>query len=148
MYSNNHALVEVRDLVKYYPMRGGLLQRAVAQVRAVDHVSFDLKPGETLGLVGESGCGKTTTGRAVIRLIAATGGDVLFEGQSIFRMSASQVKRARKDMQIIFQDPYGSLDPRMPVGEIVGEGLRAHGVTSAMERKRRVAEMMERVGLR
>ncbi len=148
MHSNHHALVDVRDLVKYYPIRGGLLQRAVAQVRAVDHVSFDVKPGETLGLVGESGCGKTTTGRAVIRLIPATGGDVLFEGQSVFRMSASQVKRARKDMQIIFQDPYGSLDPRMPIGEIIGEGLRAHGVTRAVERKRRVTEMMERVGLR
>ncbi len=148
MPTNNHALLQVRDLVKYYPIRGGLLQRAVAQVRAVDHVSFDVKPGETLGLVGESGCGKTTTGRAVIRLTPATGGDVLFEGQSVFRMSASQVKRARKDMQIIFQDPYGSLDPRMPVGEIIGEGLRAHGVTHAVERKRRVTEMMERVGLR
>ncbi len=148
MPSNHHALVEVRDLVKYYPIRGGLLQRTRAQVHAVDHISFEVRPGETLGLVGESGCGKTTAGRTVIRLIPATGGDVLFEGESVFRMGASQVKALRRNMQIIFQDPYGSLDPRMPIGEIIGEGLRAHGVSSAAERRRRVHDMMVRVGLR
>ncbi len=148
MSTNNHALLEVRDLVKYYPIRGGVLQRQVARVHAVDHISFEVKPGETLGLVGESGCGKTTTGRAIIRLIPATAGDVLFEGESIFRMKSSQVKQIRKNMQIIFQDPYGSLDPRMPVGEIIGEGLRAHGVTDSAQRRKRVADMMARVGLR
>jgi peptide/nickel transport system ATP-binding protein/oligopeptide transport system ATP-binding protein len=148
MPSTNNVLVQVQDLVKYFPIRGGLLQRTVANVRAVDHVSFDVKAGETLGLVGESGCGKTTTGRAVIRLLEATSGDVIFEGKKVYKMDSHQLKRLRKDMQIIFQDPYGSLDPRMPIGEIIGEGLRAHGVGNADERKRRVSEMMMRVGLR
>lgn len=145
---NNSALVEVNDLVKYYPIRGGLFQRQVARVHAVDHISFQVKEGETLGLVGESGCGKTTTGRVVLRLVPATEGDVLFEGKSIFKVSLNELKRTRKDMQIIFQDPFGSLDPRMPVGEIIGEGLRAHGVNNSTERKRKVHEIMARVGLR
>jgi peptide/nickel transport system ATP-binding protein/oligopeptide transport system ATP-binding protein len=147
MASDNNAIVQVKDLVKYYPVRGGLLQRAVAQVHAVDHVSFDIKRGETLGLVGESGCGKTTTGRTLLRLVPATSGDVLFEGKSVLQMGAGELKRARRDMQIIFQDPYGSLDPRMPIGEIIGEGLRVHGISNSTERKQRVQQVMAQVGL-
>ncbi len=144
----NPALVQVRDLVKYYPIQGGLLQRQVARVHAVDHISFEVKEGETLGLVGESGCGKTTAGRTVLRLVPATSGQVLFEGKDVFKMGGGELKRARKDMQIIFQDPYGSLDPRMPVGEIIGEGLRAHGTASSSERRRLVHAIMARVGMR
>ncbi len=148
MANENNSLVRVNDLVVYYPVRAGVLQRVVANVRAVDHISFDLKKGETLGLVGESGCGKTTAGRAILRLIPATGGAVEFENQNVFQMGGKQLKTARKDMQIIFQDPYGSLDPRMPIGEIIGEGLRVHGTMSAEERKHQVSQMMMRVGLR
>jgi peptide/nickel transport system ATP-binding protein len=114
----------------------------------VDHISFDIKRGETFGLVGESGCGKTTAGRTILRLLPSTSGQVLFEGKSVFALSGGDMKRARRDMQIIFQDPYGSLDPRMPVGEIVGEGLRIHGVGNAKEREEAVKDMMARVGLR
>jgi oligopeptide/dipeptide ABC transporter ATP-binding protein len=141
-------LVSVRDLVKYYPIRGGLLRRTVAQVRAVDHISFDIKRGETFGLVGESGCGKTTAGRTILRLLPSTSGQVLFEGKAVFELGGGDMKRIRRDMQIIFQDPYGSLDPRMPVGEIVGEGLRIHGAGNAKEREEAVKDMMARVGLR
>ncbi len=147
MTSDNNVLVQVQDLVKYYPVLGGVLQRAVAHVHAVDHISFDIQRGETLGLVGESGCGKTTAGRTILRLVPATGGDVLFEGRSVLRMQTHELKQIRADMQIIFQDPYGSLDPRMPIGTIIGEGLRAHGVSSSTERNKRVQQIMMQVGL-
>src|SRR5205814_1259962 len=116
-------LLEVDRLVKYFPVRGGFLQRTVAQVKAVDDVSFFIRRGETLGLVGKSGCGKTTVGRTLLRLIPATSGQARFEGKNIFAMSGNDLKRARRDIQIIFQDPYSSLDPRVPIGESVGEGL-------------------------
>jgi peptide/nickel transport system ATP-binding protein/oligopeptide transport system ATP-binding protein len=144
---DNTCLVQVKNLVKYYPVIGGLLQRAVAQVHAVDDISFDIRAGETLGLVGESGCGKTTAGRTILRLVPATSGSVLFEGRNVLTMSQNELKVARRDMQIIFQDPYGSLDPRMPIGAIIGEGLRAHGIASSQERKKRVQEIMHQVGL-
>src|SRR5215831_6647825 len=107
--SNGHNLVQVKDLVKYFPVRGGLLQRVVAWVQAVENVSFDIKQGETLGLVGESGCGKTTVGRTILRLVPATQGDVIFEGKSVFAANNRELKELRRDMQIIFQDPFSSL---------------------------------------
>ena len=147
MPADNNPLVQVKDLVKYYPVRGGLFQRTIANVHAVDRISFEIRRGETLGLVGESGCGKTTAGRTILRLIPSTSGDVVFEGRSVMSMSGRDLKQARADLQIIFQDPYGSLDPRMPIGTIIGEGLRVHGVTSPSERNKRVQEMMAQVGL-
>jgi len=140
-------LVEVKDLVKYFPIKGGLLQRTVAQVRAVDGVSFTVKKGETLGLVGESGCGKTTVGRTLLRLTPATSGSVMFDGTDVFRVSSGQMKAMRKDMQIIFQDPYSSLDPRMPVGESIAEGLLVHGMRDSKKRNEIVVEMLRKVGL-
>ncbi|TAK22738.1 MAG: ATP-binding cassette domain-containing protein [Chloroflexota bacterium] len=148
MSANGAPLVSVDNLVKFYPVRGGLLHRTVAQVRAVDDVSFAIKPGETFGLVGESGCGKTTVGRTLLRLVPATSGSVTFDGKDLFSMGGGQLKHLRRDMQIIFQDPYSSLDPRMPVGEIVGEGLLVHGIGNKKEREERVHEVMARVGLR
>ncbi len=140
-------LLEVKNLQKYFPIKGGILQRTVAHVKAVDGVSFTVKKGETLGLVGESGCGKTTVGRTILRLTPATGGSVIFEGQDVFKLNSSQLKALRRDMQIIFQDPYSSLDPRMPVGESVGEGLLVHGMRDAKKRNEIVIEMLRKVGL-
>ncbi|HET6314406.1 MAG TPA: oligopeptide/dipeptide ABC transporter ATP-binding protein [Chloroflexia bacterium] len=139
-------LLEVDRLVKYFPVRGGLLQRTVAWTKAVDDVSFFIRQGETLGLVGESGCGKTTVGRTLLRLTPATGGEVRFQGQNIFDLKADHLKRVRRDMQIIFQDPFSSLDPRVPIGESIGEGLIIHGV-SKNERQDRVYDALAHVGL-
>ncbi len=145
--SQNEDLLVVKNLVKYFPIRGGLLQRVVAQVKAVDDVSFSVRRGECLGLVGESGCGKTTVGRTILRLIPATGGQVYFEGKDLFALKRSEVKRLRRDMQIIFQDPYSSLDPRMPVGESIQEGLKTHRVGSRQSRFDTVIEMLRTVQL-
>jgi oligopeptide/dipeptide ABC transporter ATP-binding protein len=142
------ALVEVKNLVKYFPVRSGLLQRVSAWVKAVDDVSFHIYEGETLGLVGESGCGKTTVGRTLLRLIPATSGQVFFDGKDIFNMGGNELKKLRRDMQIIFQDPFSSLDPRMPVGESIAEGLQIHTDKSGRERYDIVVEMLTRVGLR
>lgn len=139
-------LLEVDRLVKYFPVRGGLLQRTVAWVKAVDDVSFFIRRGETLGLVGESGCGKTTVGRTVLRLLPATSGQVLFEGKDVFAYKPSELKHLRRDMQIIFQDPFSSLDPRVPIGESIGEGLVIHGVSKS-ERQARVRDVLAHVGL-
>jgi oligopeptide/dipeptide ABC transporter ATP-binding protein len=139
-------LLEVDRLVKYFPVRGGLLQRTVAWVKAVDDVSFFVRRGETLGLVGESGCGKTTVGRTTLRLIPATSGQVRFEGKNIFAHNNEQMKRLRSEMQIIFQDPFSSLDPRVPIGESIAEGLLIHGI-SKIERQQRVDDVLSRVGL-
>jgi oligopeptide/dipeptide ABC transporter ATP-binding protein len=141
-------LVDVKNLVKYFPVRSGLLQRVSAWVKAVDDVSFFIYEGETLGLVGESGCGKTTVGRTLLRLLPATSGSVMFNDQDIFDVTASELKKIRRSMQIIFQDPYSSLDPRMPIGESIGEGLRIHTNKSAKERYDIVVEMLTRVGMR
>ncbi len=140
-------LIEVRNLKKYFPVHGGVLKRVQAWVKAVDDVSFAVRKGECLGLVGESGCGKTTVGRTVLRLIPATSGSVLFEGRDVFSMQGAELKQLRRDMQIIFQDPYSSLDPRMSVGESVAEGLKAHGMRDARQRQEIATEMLRRVGL-
>ncbi len=140
-------LVEVRNLVKYFPVRSGVLQRVGAWVQAVDDVSFFIRKGETLGLVGESGCGKTTVGRTVLRLIEPTRGSATFEGQDIFALRGRDLKAMRRNMQIIFQDPYSSLDPRMPIGESVGEGLRIHHIGTARERQQAVMDVLRKVGL-
>jgi oligopeptide/dipeptide ABC transporter ATP-binding protein len=144
---SNDTLLEVNNLVKYFPIKGGILRRTVAVVKAVDGVSFTLKRGETLGLVGESGCGKTTTGRTILRLEKATSGEVIFDGKDVLAASGSQLKALRRDMQIVFQDPYASLDPRMTIGESVAEGLTIHGIGSKAERIERVREVLSKVGL-
>ncbi|WP_129673186.1 ABC transporter ATP-binding protein [Candidatus Chloroploca sp. Khr17] len=142
-----NVLLEVNDLKKHFPIKGGVLRRTVATVKAVDGVSFAVKRGETLGLVGESGCGKTTTGRTVLRLEKATSGEVLFEGKDVLRSGSRQMKVLRRDMQIVFQDPYASLDPRITVGESIAEGLVIHNIGSSAERRERVREVLGRVGL-
>jgi oligopeptide/dipeptide ABC transporter ATP-binding protein len=140
-------LVDVRDLVKHFPIRGGVLQREVAKVQAVDGVSFTIRRGETLGLVGESGCGKTTVGRLLLRLIDPTSGSIFFDGVDIASIKGSALKPYRRRIQIIFQDPYASLDPRTPIGDSIGEGLRIHGLGTAAERRRKVEGIMDLVGL-
>lgn len=141
-------LLEVKELRKYFPIKKGLLSKHVGYVYAVDSVSFILARGETLGLVGESGCGKTTLGRAILRLIEPTGGEILFEGENILAYDDEKMRRLRQEMQIIFQDPYSSLNPRMTVAELIGEGLKSHGIGTPSERKERIAMLMEKVGLR
>ncbi len=141
------SLLEVRGLKKYFPIRTGILKRTTGQVYAVDDVGFSVEKGETLGLVGESGCGKSTTGRAVLRLIAPTAGTITFEGTDIMAASRSEMQRLRRDMQIIFQDPYASLNPRMRVRNIVGESLKIHDIGTEAEREKRVFELLETVGL-
>jgi oligopeptide/dipeptide ABC transporter ATP-binding protein len=143
------ALVEVRDLVKHFPITQGiLLQRQVGAVKAVDGVSFDLERGETLGIVGETGCGKSTTARLVMRLLDATSGEVRFDGQDITHLKGAPLKAVRREMQMIFQDPYSSLNPRKTVGSIIGEPFAIHGLEQGQgERRRAVQELMETVGL-
>jgi peptide/nickel transport system ATP-binding protein/oligopeptide transport system ATP-binding protein len=140
-------LVEVKNLVKYFPVRAGMLQRVVNQVRAVEDVSFFVRKGETLGLVGESGCGKTTVGRTMLRLIEPTSGTATFRGKNIFSMNPNELKLARREMQIIFQDPYASLDPRVPIGESIMEGLHIHKIGNRQERMDIMIETMKKVGL-
>ena len=146
--ARNEELLVVEDLVKYFPVKSGLMQKVVAWVQAVDKVNFTVKRGETLGLVGESGCGKTTVGRTVLRLIPATDGKVIFEDKDVFDLDKSALKALRRDMQIVFQDPYSSLDPRMPVGSSIAEGLGVHKIGNKKDRNSIVYEMLERVGLR
>ena len=141
-------LLRVKDLVKHFPVKGGLFARGVGSVRAVDGVSFEIAKGETLGMVGESGCGKSTTGRCVLRLIEPTSGEVWFEGQNVTGLEREAMRRLCRDMQIIFQDPYASLDPRMTVGAIVGEALVIHQLTKTQDEYRdRIVELLEVVGL-
>ena len=148
MSDSSHPLLSVRGLKKYFPVRKGLLARVVAQVQAVDDISFDVAHGETLGLVGESGCGKTTAGRSILRLIEPTEGQVDFDGESITEASGQDLRRMRRHMQIIFQDPYASLNPRMSVSEIVGEGMVIHKlVSSRTDLEQRVRELLAQVGL-
>ncbi len=141
------AILSVRDLKTYFPVRKGVFSRVAEWVKAVDGVSFDVRAGRTLGLVGESGCGKTTVGRTILRLIPATSGSVIFDGQDVFGLSRNQLRALRRRMQIIFQDPFGSLNPRMTVGAIVGEPLLVHRVARGRQRDTMVAELLERCGL-
>ncbi len=144
---NGDTLLQVRDLRTYFPVRGGLLSRQKEYVKAVDGVSFEVRRGKTLGLVGESGCGKTTVGRTILRLIPATSGGVSFEGVDVFGLHRRELRALRRRMQVIFQDPVGSLNPRMTVGSIVGEALSVHKIAWGKERNRRVAALLERCGL-
>jgi oligopeptide transport system ATP-binding protein len=141
-------LLAVDDLVKHFDIRGGLMGISkLGAVRAVDGVSFTVTEGETLGLVGESGCGKTTLGKVILRLLPPTSGSVMFEGKPLFKLNSRELKAARRDIQVVFQDPYASLNPRMSVGEIVGEGLYVHGMTNRREREAAVRDLLKRVGL-
>jgi oligopeptide/dipeptide ABC transporter ATP-binding protein len=139
--------IQVKNLIKYFPVKGGVLQRIVAWVQALDDVSFDIREGETLGLVGESGCGKTTVGRTMLRLVEPTAGEVYLDGKNVFNLKGSELKAMRRDMQIIFQDPYASLDPRMPIGESVMEGLNIHNVGKPKERFDVAIQTLRKVGL-
>ncbi len=143
----NHKLLEVKNLKKYYPVTGGLLSRHLGDVRAVDGVSLYIKEGEALGLVGESGCGKSTLGRVILRLEEPTQGEIAYQGINVIKLNKSQLRELRKEIQIIFQDPQSFLDPRMTVGQSIGEALLIHGVKDEQERAQRVAEILERVGL-
>ncbi len=140
-------LVQIEHLVKYFPVRAGLMQRIVNWVKAVDDVSFTVRKGETLGLVGESGCGKTTVGRSMLRLIEPSSGSVRFDGQDVLKLRGGELKRVRRDMQIIFQDPYASLDPRVPIGESVMEGLNIHRIGTPSERFDLMLDTLKKVGL-
>ncbi len=141
-------ILEVRNLRKYFPItKGFIFQKEVGAVKAVDDISFFIRRGETLGLVGESGCGKTTTGRVILRLMEPTAGEAVFEGRSIFALGKEDLRRMRRDLQIIFQDPYSSLNPRMTVGDIIGEPLEIHNLARGKEKVRRVQELLEVVGL-
>lgn len=145
--SMNEVLLEVRNLVKHFPVRAGILQRTVAVVKAVDGVSFQIRRGETFGLVGESGCGKTTTGRCVLMLETPTSGEIVFKGVDITKLNQKQLRKLRPKMQIVFQDPFSSLNPRLPIKEIIGEAIAYHKIAKGREVERRVQELLEMVGL-
>ena len=140
-------ILSVRHLKKYFPIRRGLLNRHVGDVKAVDDVSFDVFPNETVGLVGESGCGKTTTGRSILRLIEPTEGEIVYQGRDIMSHGELEMRQVRRNLQIIFQDPYSSLNPRMTVESIIGEALEFHGIAKGNERREQVAQLLVRVGL-
>jgi len=144
---NSEVLLEVKNLRKYFPIRGGIFSRVVANVKAVEDVSFNVQRGEVVGLVGESGSGKTTVGRSILRLIEPSAGEVLFDGVDVTKLSKGQMREYRKRMQIIFQDPFASLNPRMSVGDIIGEAMTIHNLARGKDREQRVAQLLERVGL-
>ena len=147
MSTNGGPLIEVRHVKKYFPIRKGLLQREVARVHAVDDVSFAVREGETLGLVGESGCGKSTLGRTIVRLLEPTAGEIIFRGQQIEDLGARQLRPLRREMQMVFQDPYASLNPRKRVGTIISDPLTIHSIGDKASRKAQVEELLETVGL-
>jgi oligopeptide/dipeptide ABC transporter ATP-binding protein len=145
--NGSETLIRVEGLRKYFPVRSGVLQRVQGWVQAVDDVSFSIRKGETLGMVGESGCGKTTIGRTMLRLTEPTAGAVYYNDVNVFGLKGPDLKAMRRNMQIIFQDPYGSLDPRMPIGESVMEGLRIHNIGDPKQRYQKTLEMLQKVGL-
>ena len=140
-------LIEVQNLVKFYPVMGGILRHPVAWVRAVENVSFTVRQGETLGLVGESGCGKTTVGHTLLGLQSATSGSVLYEGVDILKLKGRELKQTRRNMQIVFQDPFSALDPRLPIGESIAEGLHIHKIGTRQERFEKVLAALKKVGM-
>jgi oligopeptide/dipeptide ABC transporter ATP-binding protein len=142
------SLLEIHNLKKYFPVGGGLFSSQKGEVRAVDGVDLAVEEGETLGIVGESGCGKSTLGRTILRLIEPTSGEISFEGKDLLKLSSRELRQMRREMQIIFQDPYASLNPRMRVGEIVGEGLEIHKLARGRKKRERVMELLHQVGLR
>ncbi|HEY1373096.1 MAG TPA: dipeptide ABC transporter ATP-binding protein [Candidatus Binatia bacterium] len=142
------SLLEIHNLKKYFPVGGGLFSSKKGEVRAVDGVDLSVEEGETLGIVGESGCGKSTLGRTILRLIEPTEGEIRFEGKDLLKLSSRELRQMRREMQIIFQDPYASLNPRMRVGEIVGEGLEIHKLARGRKKRERVMELLHQVGLR
>ena len=142
------SLLEIRDLKKYFPVGDGLFARKKGNVKAVDGVNLTINEGETLGLVGESGCGKSTLGRTILRLIEPTSGEVIFQGKNLLGLSARELRETRRQMQIIFQDPYASLNPRMRVGDIIGEGLEIHKLAKGKAKRDRIMELLHQVGLR
>ena len=146
--NSNTPLLELQDIVKHFPVTGGMLLRQIASVRAVDGVNLEIREGETLGLVGESGCGKSTLGRLILRLEEPTSGDILFRGESILGYDKGQMRALRREMQIIFQDPFSSLNPRKNVAHIIGEPLYVHGTTKRREREKKVLRLLEVVGLK
>ncbi|WNC14117.1 dipeptide ABC transporter ATP-binding protein [Brevibacillus brevis] len=143
----NRPLIEVTSLKKYFPIKRGMFSRTAGYVKAVDGLDFSIYKGETLGLVGESGCGKSTTGRVILRLLEPTAGEVKYEGRNLVGMSASELRKIRKDMQMVFQDPYASLDPRLTVGDIIAEPLEIHRIAQGKEKERRIDELLNVVGL-
>ncbi|MFT4702537.1 MAG: oligopeptide transport system ATP-binding protein, partial [Bradymonadia bacterium] len=147
MESSESPLIEVRNLKKYFPIKKGFLGRTVGNVQAVNGVSFDIMPKQTLGLVGESGCGKTTAGRSLLRLIEPTAGTAMYKGRDLFTLEKQEMRDVRRDLQIIFQDPFSSLNPRMTVENLVGEAIRVHGIAKGPEVREEVKALLERVGL-
>jgi len=144
----DNSLLQVKNLVKFFPIKKGVFRKTVGWIKAVDDISFEVYEGETLGLVGESGCGKTTTALTILRLEEPTGGQVIFDGKELTKMKRSEMGRERKNMQIIFQDPYSSLDPRMKIKDIIAEGMLTHNILkNTQERYKKVRELLERVGL-
>ena len=145
--TENEYLLEVKDLVKWFPIKSSFFKQTVGNVRAVDGISFKIKRGQTMGLVGESGCGKSTVGRTILRLLEKTSGEVWFDGKEIFSLSKEELRRMRPRMQIVFQDPYSSLSPRLPVGEIIGEAVREHGIVPPEEYDDYITRVMKACGL-